>query len=465
MAMRRFITCLICTLAATTANAQGLSVHSLSACALGRSAGGVADPCADGSAIFYNPAAIITQPGIAGAGVLAIHTASSFTYDVGGSWDGTQPIQFPPHVWIAGRITPAIAMGIGAAVPYGLTTEWPLDFEGRFTGYDNTLRAIYIQPTIAVQVMNGRLALGLGFDVVNGMVEIRRRVDLARTNIPNSDLQFSAVGVPDGTDFADARLAADTWATTFHAGLLYRPSQRWALGIRYLHSAELDLIGDAQFEQVTTGLLLPPGNPLGVPAGTPIDVVLASQFGSGAPLGDQSLATIIELPNQFVAGIRFSATSSLKLLLDYQWTGWETFDYAALDFANAPADTLYLDFHNASTFRFAAELVPRVGFTIRSGVMYSEEATPDIATPLLPEARRVSFAGGLGYNVTKRLRADGGFEVVLQGDRRGGVRPRESREQVAAELKVGTYSANAITGALTLAYALGRQPAIRAARD
>jgi long-chain fatty acid transport protein len=456
---------LICTLAASTAYAQGLSVHSHSACALARNSAGVAEPCADGSAIFYNPAAIITHRSTASAGVLALFTKSSFTFDDSGrSWDSSQPVKLAPHVWITGHLTQAIALGVGVWAPYGLSTEWPLDFEGRFTGYDNTLRAIYIQPTIAAELMHGRLALGVGLDVVNGMVELRRRIDLARTSIPNTNLQFSAIGVPDGTDFADARLEVDDWAATFHAGLLFRPNDRWALGIRYLHSTQLDLTGDAHFEQFTTGFPLPAGNPFGLPAATPIDVVLASQFAAGAPLGEQSLTSGIKLPNQFVAGVRFSVTPTVKLFLDYQWTGWRTFDHAALDFANAPADTLFLDFQDASTVRFAAEFAPGDHFTILGGLLYNDAATPAVATPLLPEAQRVTLSGGLGYRITKRLRADGALEVVFQDDRSGSVRPRETRDQ-GAELNVGHYSSNAVVGGFTLSYALGGRPVTRAGRD
>src|SRR2546422_2447311 len=36
--------------------------------------------------------------------------------------------------------------------PYGLQTRWPLSFDGRFSGYDNILRSVYVQPTVSYQV-------------------------------------------------------------------------------------------------------------------------------------------------------------------------------------------------------------------------------------------------------------------------------------------------------------------------
>ncbi|MCZ6753857.1 MAG: long-chain fatty acid transporter, partial [Gemmatimonadetes bacterium] len=40
----------------TTASAQGFSVYEHSACAMGRAGATVADPCLDGSSMFFNPA-------------------------------------------------------------------------------------------------------------------------------------------------------------------------------------------------------------------------------------------------------------------------------------------------------------------------------------------------------------------------------------------------------------------------
>jgi long-subunit fatty acid transport protein len=159
-----------------------------------------------------------------------------------------------------------------------------------------------------------------------------------------------------------------------------------------------------------------------------------------------------------VVGVRYALTSATKLFLDYQWTSWDDFDQAVLDFANAPNDTLFLDFHNASTFRFAVEYTRHDQIRLRGGLLYNGDAAPDVTvTPLLPEAPRTSFAGGLGYRISERFNADLGFEVLFQNERRGSVRPRQSRAETAAELNVGRYSAHGIFGGVTLTYYLGRQ--------
>lgn len=453
------VSALIALLAAGSLHAQGLSIHSHSGCALARNSTGVAEPCPDGSAVFYNPAAIASQGGVASVGALALYSTSTFTFDnTGESFDSEQGTIPAPHAWFVARLTPRIGAGIGFWAPYGLSTAWPLEFEGRYDGYNNTLSGIYIQPTIAGELIPGRLALGAGVAVVRGSVDVYRRIDLARTTIPGTGLQFGDIGVPDGTDFADVRLNVDDWSATFHVGVQFQPSDRWSFGARYLHTASLDLSGTADFRQIPTGRTLPAGNPLGLPPGTPIDVLVAPEFEPGGPLSNQRLSTEITLPNQLVAGVRFLATPTTKVFFDYQWTGWSEFDRAILDFQNAPTDTLFLDYKNASTFRFAVEYAPRDALTLRGGVLHNTAAAPAVTVnPLLPEAKRTSFAGGLGYRITERFSADLGLEVLFQKERRGRVRPRTSAAQTAADLNVGRYSAHGVFGGVTFSYFFGRE--------
>jgi long-chain fatty acid transport protein len=393
---------------------------------------------------------------------MAIMAHDKFVFDgTGDSFDGQQPTQFAPHAWLATPLTSTISAGVGVWAPYGLATSWSTDFEGRYFGWDNTLRAIYIQPTIAAALMNGRLALGAGLVAVNGFVELNQRIDLARTIIPGTSLRFNAIGVPDGTDFANADLKVDDWAATFHAGVQFQASDRWSFGARYLHSAKLDLSGAARFQQIATGILLPAGNPFGLPAGTPLDALLATQFRQGGPLGDQRLTTELTMPSQVVAGASFAATSDFKLLLDYQWTRWNQWDEAVLHFGTAPTDTLLLDFHDASTFRIAAQYTHRDELTFRAGILHNRDAAPDVTvTPLLPEAPRTSFAAGLGYLITERFSADAGNEYLHQDERRGSVRPRENRAQTAAVVNVGSYTAHAVFAGITLSYRFGKRTAV-----
>lgn len=61
--------------------AQGSAVQTHSSCATATGAAGVANPCEDGSAVLFNPAALALQPSVVGIGWTGITTSGAFVFD------------------------------------------------------------------------------------------------------------------------------------------------------------------------------------------------------------------------------------------------------------------------------------------------------------------------------------------------------------------------------------------------
>lgn len=455
-------------LTAASAHAQGSAVMTHSSCATAMGAAGVARPCEDGSAVLFNPAAIAQQPGVIGVGWTGIRTGGTFTYDISGEEivreKGTASVPFGFATMRLGR---RFAAGIGAFNPYGLTIDWPVcpvddprcgdtNFEGRFVSYKTQLKNIYIQPTVAFQATDW-LSLGAGLDVVMASIDINQRADLASLTVPGQAFTFGNLGIPTGTDFADIGLSGDGTGITFNLGATARVNDKVSLGVRYMHSTEVDYDGTADFTPVATGLVLPAGNPLSGPAGQPVDVLLAGQFASGA-LTDGDISTTITLPAQLVVGAAFRPLERLTLLADYQWTSWEDFDQATIDFANAasPDQVLILDYQNANTFRFGGEFGATDALALRAGFIFNTAAEKAASvSPLLPEAERNYYSAGIGYRLPVGLGIDLGYQYIDQADRRGRVRGRTSLSQTPQQLNVGVYHADASVFNVTLSYRFG----------
>lgn len=411
------------------ASAQGFGVYEQGSCTMALAGAAVAAPCPDGSAIFFNPAAIVNAPGRLSLGGTLIAPSGGFTNSLTGHQDELESKIYPvPHAFLTAQLRPRLVGGIGLFAPYGLTSDWPTDAEGRFLGYHSRVEGIYIQPTVAYQLTR-TIAVGAGFDLSLVSVGLKRRVDLASQFVPGGGgLTFANLGIQSGTDFADVNLTGNGTGVGYHLGVLLRATDRLSLGARYL-SRQLVKISDgtAAISQVNTGLLVPadlpsPTNPavIAIPRGTPIDAVLAPEFQDGGPLADQNAATYLRFPDQLVLGVAYQVTPRAKLLFDYQYTNWHVFDKLEIDLANLGPVVYYQNNHETHDFRIGGEYALTETTDLRLGAYTHNAAAPASAViPNLPEGPRTSFTAGLGTRLGQNLHVDLAYQYIDQADRRG----------------------------------------------
>jgi len=416
--------------------AQGSSLDQHSACMAGRVGAGIASPCDDGSAVYFSPAALALQGSAISGGAAVVRSSNRFLYNPGAAPVGelspaereTETV-IVPHVFASFKATPRLAAGVGVFFPYGLGLEWPVcgvedqgcgnQFEGRYTGYDNSIRTMYVQPTLAYAITPD-FAVGVGLDYVHATIDVSQRADA-----PNLGLS--------GRDIADAVLSGSGNTFTGHVSALLNLGPKTSIAARYLHSAEVEFEGDADFTQILTGTLF--------------DAAIAAQFAEGQRLSDQPINTTVTFPSALVLGIAHRPIEPLLLMLDYQRTGWSSFDAFDIAFEESGDTTvLNLGYRDTNTFRLGAEYDATEALTLRAGFRYNTAATPR-ATPFLPEGERNYYTLGLGYNVTRALSADLAFQYINQPDRAGAVRPGAAN--------AGIYEATGQIFGFTLAYRFG----------
>lgn len=445
--MRRvaLLCCLVSLSALLTpdASAQGFSVYEQGSCAMGRAETGVAAPCDDGSAIFYSPARLAGKTGLTlSAGATAVTVGGDFTADrTGETWElDTDPI-IVPHLFARYGLNEQLGLGLGVYVPYGLGTTWPTgDFPGRFLGYDNSLQAIFVQPTVAYRITD-RIAIGGGPTFVFSSVELNQRLDLSTVDAAEGTT-FGQLGIPFQTDFADANLEGHGLGFGGNVGIQFKATDWLDVGARFLTPVTIDYDGTGAFSQVNTGIELPPDNPLGAPPGFPLDALLGPQFSGDGALTEQDIATEITLPMQAVVGISVQATPQLQVLLDYQFTGWSSFDVIPLDFENDELDTEQIeDYENTNAVRLGVEYELNESLRLRAGYLFNQAAAPDATvTPLLPEADRNHITAGLGWRIFPNVEVNVAYQYINQNDRRGRVRDAPEGEEPTAALNSGLYT-------------------------
>src|SRR5437660_2995692 len=462
---------LLVTAAPTLLGAQGFGIYEQGTCAMGRAGAGVAAPCADGSAMFFNPAGLAGRMGgHVTIGATLLDVEGGFTDDLFQQKTKLDdPLLAIPQVYVSYGPTSKLGLGLGLFAPYGLQTQWPLSFDGRFAGYKNILKSVYIQPTLAYQVTPW-LSLGGGLDIVRGSVELNQHLDLAEAPVPATILPpppgappylFGQFGIAPGTDFANAHLEASKTTVTAHWGGIIKINDNLSIGGRYLMHAKFDYSGTATFAQVLTNLTVPAAlmvGPLPIPAGTPIDALLASPPLNlfNTVLIPQTVTTTITNPEQVVFGLAYKVNPAWTVFGDYQFTRWgKRFSVVNINFANPLLNrVLYESYRNTNGFRVAAEWVKNAKWTLRGGYLYHQGAAPpETVTPLLPEGNRNEFTGGFTVALAPHFTADVALQYIKQNDRRGRTREPIFNQVPTTGLNTGVYNFHAELFGLSLSYA------------
>jgi long-chain fatty acid transport protein len=479
--MRRYVgyALWLCAGMPTLLAGQGFGIFEQGACSMGRAGTGVALPCGDGTAMFFNPAGLAGLTGKhATIGVTLLDVQGGFTDDIFQHQTSlNDPLLAVPQVYISYGPTSKLGLGLGLFAPYGLETQWPLSFDGRFSGYRNILRSVYIQPTVAYQVAPW-LSLGGGVDIVLGSVELNQRLDLADAPVPVAlgvppGTTFSQFGIPRGADFADAHLEATKTTVAGHVGARIEATKQLSFGVNFLTLARLDYSGTASFTQVPTGITIPANLPIGaltIPAGCHVDALLtaptAACGGIGLNLFDatagvfrtQPATTTLKNPAELTLGVAYKVGNGWTLLGDYQLTFWSQFPSLVLSFpqdaSGVLSRTLYENYTDTHGFRFGAEWVRDAKWTFRGGYLHHDGAAPaETVTPLLPEGERNEFTAGTTVKLSPGISANLAYQYIRQNDRRGRTREPLFSQLPTIGLNNGLYTFHAHLFGVSLSYA------------
>jgi len=437
-------------------HAQGFQLNEIGSCAVARGQAVTASPCKDPSVIYWNPAAAASLEGWSiYAGLAAVSVGGGFTADTSRRFSrGDVPVEFPPHVFINyGSKDNRWAAGLGVYVPYGLTSQWGSTFPGRFEALKASLISVYFQPNFAYRI-TPNWEIGGGPVIGYSQVQLRQSLDLAQ-QFAQPGLTFGQLGVAAQTEFARAKLSGSGTAVGFNIGIHGALGADWDIGARYLSKLDFHYDNaDATFSQVLTNLVLSAGNPLGLPAGTPVDAILSGEFAPGQPLSAQKVSTRITHPAQFQVGLGFSGLVNTRIEGDFEWTQFSSFDQLPIEFsgpASSQSRTLLEDYQNSWSIRVGAEHAFPVGIKGRLGFTYVRSPAPDVTvTPLLPDMDRRNYTAGVGVPLSPRYTLDAAYLHVDTSGRRGRIVERTDPGQTALDLNSGFYTLDANVFSLSI---------------
>ena len=251
-------------------------------------AGAFAATADDPSAIFYNVAGLAQQRHLTFmAGGTGINFSNEFRGDANDPFAAGTSAEYrhhtfiPPNAYLTVPIGQNLTFGVGVFTPFGLRTNWADPYVGRFISRDANVKTLSVEPALAWQTSDGRLAIGAG-------AEYRRsHITLVRNNGAINPFTGRIV------DVANVYLDSD-WndAWGWNVGILFKPTSTWRIGASYRGDMTIDYTGKAQFNQIPTG-------------STQLDAIIASQLPP-----NQNISTSIDFPATAILGIATTAITT-----------------------------------------------------------------------------------------------------------------------------------------------------------
>ena len=408
---------------AAPAFGAGFSIFEQGAKASGM-AGAFAATADDPSALFYNPAGLAQQRRMAAyAGATFINFSNEFTGDsnsevtsgVEGKYNRHTFI--PPNVYAIIPIGDNITVGFGSYAAWGLRTDWADPWVGRYISSDADLKTMSFNPAIAWQTSDGRFAVG-------GGVEYRRaRVILNANRMALNPFSGRIV------DVANTRLVSDYGDDIgWHAGILFKATDRLRFGLTYRTDMEMELEGQAEINQISTG-------------NAQLDAVIRTQLPP-----NQAINTAFPFPAVASAGIAFSPTVNWDVEFDITHMTWSEFEALTVNFEATPAAsfTRVQKWEDSSAYRLGANYKATADWDVRFGALYDQNPQPvEAVSPLLPDSDRIGVTFGAGWHRGPWIVDAAAFVLHFKD------RSTEGRNEEGFN---GTYETDAMLWSINLGY-------------
>lgn len=343
----------------------GYEVKEHSADAMAAAYAGAAATGSDASYLAYNPAAaayvantdfsfsvVEILPGSNGTYGSAKTSAGNAT---GGSLD--------PRGFISDATVPALAFrqrlsdrwtfGLSITSPWGLRTDYPENWTGRYYALKTELLTLNATPVLSYQ-LTPELAIAAGPQVEYAQGTLTSAIDTGTLGALNSIL-----GSVPGAQDSYARVSAKNWSYGYTLGAIDHLSESLTVGLSYRSSIRHDLRGPLTFTLDSAG----------------VGATIRSLTGL---FTNTRSTTPVTMPDTASFGARQDFSDRWTGLLEVDWTGWSHVGELSVMAANPlqPADVTALHWHDAWFGSVGAEYRADPRWTFRGGVAFDHSSDP-----------------------------------------------------------------------------------------
>jgi long-chain fatty acid transport protein len=325
----------------------------------------------DPSALFFNPAGITQLPGLqvmAGATVIMPSTKVT-TYSPKAVTTRTDDNTWiPAHLYATYQAADKVWLGLGVFSPFGLGTEFPSSWPGRYNSYEAVIKTIVVNPNIAFKV-NDKFSFALGLDLMWFDLDLKRKIDT------------KAFG---GFGDVNRELSGDSLGMGLNVAFHGQPFDWLKLGLSYRSQVTQNVTGDAKFIKPAKFPNIPP---------------FSSAFNNTTATGS------ITLPDELFFGAAVYPIKDFSVEVGAIWTRWSTYEALTIRYSKPPlpgGGNVYSDRKDWSdVWR------PFIGFEykatdwldLRAGYAFDQEAINNVyADYLVPANNRHYFSVGPGFH-------------------------------------------------------------------
>ncbi len=389
----------------SAANASGFALIEQSVSSMGTAYAQGSSGLDDASTIYFNPAGMTRLPGRNVTG--GVHVVDS-NVDFNGSnqtnpsnplynnplspinglggipdtvGDGnvdiglTEPV---PNFYYSHEYNDRWWFGLGVNAPFGLKTDYPGNWVGRYHADKSELLTININPSVAFR-FNDHASVGFGISAMYADAELSNWVDAGLFG-----------GFPYANDIF-AKVEGDDWGFGFNGGIILEPSPQTRLGVHFRSQVNLELEGDY------TG------------PDSPQDFFAPIKVGASAEVslpGTLSLSAYHEYNNQWA------------VMADVTWTEWSQLDSLVIRRTGEDPIISVFDWDNSYRVAVGATYKYNPTWLFRGGVAFDE--TPirnaELRTPRVPGEDRTWLTFGANYQHSKELSFDFGYAHLFVDD-------------------------------------------------
>ncbi|NOU47654.1 MAG: hydrocarbon degradation protein [Bacteroidales bacterium] len=319
------------------------------------------------SSIFYNPGALSLMKNKTDFSIGASGILSRITFEKSGSQyqaETDNPMSTPLYVYGAGKISDKWTVGLGVYTPFGSSTQWDNNWAGKFLIQNISLKAIYVQPTVAYKI-NDKLGVGAGFVYAHGTVKLAKGLNY---------------GAGTGVE-----LEGTSSNMGFNVGVFYTPTEKLSLGVDYRSKILAEVKGgDATFT---------------IPQSVQNTIPAQNKFDATLPM-----------PGNLDFGVSYQASEKMLVSFEVNWVMWSAYDTLKFEFEEK-GEIL----NSSNPRKYKDTFIPRLGFeyklndmiTLRAGGYYDQSPTDDdYFNPETVSLNTLAFTLGMSINPTEKLSID-----------------------------------------------------------